>query len=73
MRLSLGRDSANFSRMSPIATVDAPFNKSELENIPVIAADDVALYLNSVIKHGTEMSDLFGRIKTVLAGSRLRI
>jgi hypothetical protein len=40
----------------PIATVDAPLNA--LEGIPVIAADDVALYLNSIQKHGMEVSDL---------------
>ena len=39
----------------PIATKDAPL--SELEGIPVIAADDVGAYVNALDK-GTDMSDV---------------
>jgi hypothetical protein len=40
---------------APIATEDAPL--TELENIPVIAADEVALYV-SALGIGTDMSDV---------------
>jgi len=48
-----------FLKHEPVATVDAPL--AELEKLPVIAGDDVALYV-SALGFGTDMSDVVASI-----------
>jgi len=48
-------DDVEFDPTIPVATEDAPL--SELERLPVIAADDVALYC-SAFKEGTDVSNV---------------